>query len=58
MTRALKPYKGISSANNTIYKCDTGTDDAGSAFQAYIDTKPLAPFGRGFSGGGDPAGIS
>jgi hypothetical protein len=47
MTRALKPYMGNVNAVNSVFKCDTGTDDNGSTFQSYIDTKPMAPFGLG-----------
>lgn len=45
MSAALKPYVGITT-NNTIWKCDTGTDDAGAAFQAYIDTKEYGEIGK------------
>ena len=47
MTRALKPYIGQHGGNGRIWKCDSGTDDAGTDFQAYIDTKPYMPAGWG-----------
>lgn len=47
MSRDLKPYIGRT-ANNTVWKCDsTATDDAGTTFQAYVDTKEFAPAGLG-----------
>jgi hypothetical protein len=49
MTRGTKPYVGISSATNAILKSDTGTDDAGTTFQSYIDTRPYVPFGLGMN---------
>lgn len=49
MTRSLKPYMGLHTANNSALKCDTGTADAGTAYQAYVDTRPLAPFGLGYN---------
>lgn len=51
MSRDLKPYVGQTGAANRIYKADTGTDDAGQAFQAYVDTVILEPGGAGFFGG-------
>lgn len=44
-SRALVPH--ISQVGSRIWKCDTGTDDNGTPFQAYVDTKPIAPFGLG-----------
>jgi hypothetical protein len=45
MSAALKPYAGITT-NNTIWSCDsTATDDAGTAFQAYIETKEYGKLG-------------
>lgn len=45
MSRDLKPYIG-QAVDNTIWKCDTSaTDDAGTAFQAYLTTGVRAPFG-------------
>ncbi len=32
---------------NRIWKCDSGTDDGGTDFQSYIDTKPYMPAGWG-----------
>ena len=49
MTRALKPFMGNNAANTSVFKCDTGTDDSGTTFQAYVDTKPEAPFGYGWN---------
>lgn len=47
MSHDLKPYIGLSTANNTIVKCDTGTQDAGSNYQGYIVTKAYTPAGLG-----------
>lgn len=41
----LKPYLGMSATNNTVWKADTGTDDNGTAFQAYVKSKPFVPWG-------------
>lgn len=46
-SRALVPHIGQSAGNNRIWKCDTGTSDNGTPFQAWVDTKPIAPFGLG-----------
>lgn len=49
VSRDLKPYVALRSATK-ILKCDTAdTDDAGTAFQAYIKTKPIAVSGLGFN---------
>jgi hypothetical protein len=45
MSTALKPYYGMVAAN-TIWKGDTGTDDAGTTFQAYVDTKEYGEIGK------------
>ncbi len=46
MSRDLKPYIGQVDNNNVIWKCDsTATDDAGSTFQAYVDTKEYGRIG-------------
>lgn len=51
MGRALKPYIGYT-GSTAVWKCDTtDTDDAGTAFQAYVDTKSYAPWGLGRKGG-------
>lgn len=52
MSKDLKPYLGSALVANTIYKADdsAATDDAGTAFQAYVDLKPLEPGGPGFNG--------
>lgn len=52
MSRDLKPYTGGHDANGdpnqpTLKKCDTGTDDYGTNFQAYIITKAIEPGGPG-----------
>lgn len=45
MTRALKPYIGYVTST-AIYECDTNaTDDAGTTFQAYVDTKEYGTIG-------------
>jgi hypothetical protein len=46
MGERLVPYTAKALAE-TIYRWDTGTDDAGTDFQAYIDTKEYAPAGLG-----------
>ena len=46
MGAKLKPYIGRSTGT-AIWKCDTGTDDAGTDFQAYIDSKYYMPWGLG-----------
>jgi hypothetical protein len=38
-SRDLKPYIGRSTGT-AIWKCDTGTDDAGTAYQALLTSKP------------------
>lgn len=50
MSRDLKPYLGMSGTNNLLWKADTGTDDAGTTFQAYVITKAAEPGGPGFYG--------
>lgn len=41
MSRDLKPYIGQHGAVNRVWKCDTSdTSDAGTNFQAYIETAP------------------
>ena len=51
MGRRLKPYVGYTGATE-IWKCDTtSTTDAGTPFQAYLDTKSYAPWGLGNRGG-------
>lgn len=42
----LKPYIGRSTST-LIWKCDTGTTDAGTTFQAYIQSKHYMPWGLG-----------
>ncbi len=42
MSRDLKPYIGRATGT-AVWKCDTADlDDAGTAFQAYVKTKPIA----------------
>lgn len=50
MSRDLKPYIGLSTGT-AVWKCDTGTSDAGTAFQAYITSRPYSPWGFGKVGG-------
>ncbi len=51
MGKTLKPYIGYTGATQ-IWKCDsTAVDDAGTPFQAYVDSKPGAPWGLGRLGG-------
>jgi hypothetical protein len=50
MSRDLKPYIGQVDANNTIWKCDsTATDDAGTTYQAYVDTREYGRIGANHS---------
>jgi len=44
MSRDLKPHIGQAGAAARLWKGDTGTDDAGTAFQAYVDL-PAKHFG-------------
>lgn len=46
MSRTLKPYIGYSTGT-AIWKCDTGTTDAGTTYQAYIKSKDYIPRGIG-----------
>lgn len=41
MGLALVPYYTAGDTNNILFRGDTGTDDAGTAFQAYVTTRPL-----------------
>jgi hypothetical protein len=51
MGLTMQPYIGYT-GGNVIWQCDTAdTDDAGNAFQAYIDSKSYAPWGLGRQGG-------
>lgn len=50
MSRATKPYIGSTSGNNTFGKCDTGTQDLGVSYQAYVDTKVYEAWGDNFTG--------
>ena len=50
MSRDLKPYLGSTTANNTIWKSDTGTQDAGTSYAATVTTKAYRPWGDGFTG--------
>lgn len=52
MSRDLKPYLGSALVANKIYKADdaSATDDATTAFQAYVITKPVEPGGVGMYG--------
>lgn len=51
MSRDLKPYVGQTGGTNRVYKADTGVDDVGTAYKAYITTKAQEPGGAGFYGG-------
>lgn len=46
MSRSLVPHFG-STTSLALYKGDTGTDDAGTDYQAYLDTKEYTPAGLG-----------
>ena len=50
MSRDLKPHVGQTGAANRLWKTDTGTDDNGTTFQAYILSKASEPGGPGFFG--------
>lgn len=51
MGLTLKPYIGYVSST-AVWKTDTSDlDDAGTAFQAYLDSRPLSPWGLGSYGG-------
>lgn len=50
MSRDLKPYVGQTGAAVRLWKADVGTDDNGTAFQAYVITKAMEPGGPGFRG--------
>jgi hypothetical protein len=50
MSRDLKPYVGQTGAAKRLWKCDTGTDDNGTNYQAYVITKAFEPGGPGFYG--------
>jgi hypothetical protein len=55
MSYDLKPYVGQAQAVNRLWKCNTGTDDNGTKFQAYLTTKAYEPGGPGFFGSvGEP----
>jgi hypothetical protein len=48
MSRDLKPYIGRTGAAGLIWKCDSSaTDDSGTTFQAYVQSKEYAPAGLG-----------
>ncbi len=51
MGRLLKPYIGYTGATQ-MWKCDTSDqDDNGTAFQAYVESRPMNPWGMGRRGG-------
>ena len=51
MGRKLKPHIGYVTST-AVWKCDTtDMDDAGNTFQAYVESKPLTPWGLGHYGG-------
>jgi hypothetical protein len=50
MSRDLKPYIGQTDTGNAIWKCDsTATNDAGTNFQAYVDTREYGRIGANHS---------
>jgi len=53
MTRAVIPYIGkIDGTTPRIWQCDTtDLNDAGTAYRAYLKTRPYAPWGIGKNGG-------
>lgn len=57
MDLRLKPYVGYTGAVE-VWKCDdtAAMDDAGTPYQAYVDTRSYAPWGLGKKGGlvGEP----
>lgn len=52
MSLDLKPYLGSASTANTLYQGDAAsqTTDNGTAFRAYVVTRPVEPGGTGFRG--------
>jgi hypothetical protein len=50
MSRDLKPYIGQTGGNARLWKADTGTDDNGTPYQGYVDTKAVDVGGPGFAG--------
>lgn len=55
MSRDLKPYVGQVGAVKRLCKCDTGTDDLGTPYKAYVVTRAEDPGGDGYRGEiGDP----
>lgn len=54
MSLDLKPYIGQSQAVNRLWKCNTGTDDNGTKFQAYVTTKAREAAPGYFCSVGDP----
>jgi hypothetical protein len=56
MSKDLKPYIGQTGGNGRLWKCDTGTDDNGTAFQSYTVSRAVEPGGAGYVGqAGDAA---
>lgn len=50
MSRDLKPYAGMTTGNNVLGKCDTGTQDLGVNYLARFTTKVYAPWGDDYEG--------
>ncbi len=50
MSHDLYPYIGSTSAAKTLGKADTGTQDFGASYQAYLTTKSYKPWGDGYAG--------
>ncbi len=50
MSKDLKPYVGQWDGNAKLWKADTGTTDAGTAFQSYVVSRTIEPGGPGYYG--------
>ena len=50
MSPDLKPYIGSLAVARRLGKADTGTQEFGANYQAYLVTKAYAPWGEGFTG--------
>lgn len=49
MSRDKVPYVGYNSSNNVMHRCDTsGTDDAGTTYQAVVKSRPITMNGKLF----------
>lgn len=45
--QSRRPYVGANASVGLLLACDTGTQDGGSNYQAYVTTKPINPGGLG-----------